>query len=126
LGLTAATTYSGTSANTGFGVSGATFTGNVSTSAPVASPTIDSGGASATSSLSFTPILTGSGQQTITISAQDSSGNQQSLAVNLSNNATSRNGESIDQAVSAINTTLQQSNNSTLNQIVAVKDDPRH
>jgi len=123
LGLTAATTYSGTSANTGFGVSGATFTGNVSTSAPVASPTIDSGGASATSSLSFTPILTGSGQQTITISAQDSSGNQQSLAVNLSNNATSRNGESIDQAVSAINTTLQQSNNSTLNQIVAVKDD---
>jgi len=42
--------------------------------------------------------------------------------VTLSNNSTSRSGESVDAAINAINTALQQSNNSTLNQIVAVKD----
>ena len=123
LGLTAGTTYSGTAADTGFGTSGASFTGNVSTSAPVISPAVDAGGSSQTAALTFAPILTGSGQQTITLSAQDANGAQQSLAVNLSNNATSRNGASIDQAINAINTALQQSNNATLNQIVAVKDD---
>ena len=40
----------------------------------------------------------------------------------LSNNSTSRSGESLDTAINAINTALQQSNNSALKQIVAVKD----
>lgn len=122
LGITAGTT-NGSEAQTGFGVSGATFTGTVATAAPATSPAIDAGGSSETAALSFTPILDGSGQQTITVSAPDSSGTQQSLSVNLSNNATSRNGESIDQALNAINTALQQSNNPTLQQITAVKDD---
>ncbi len=123
LGLTAGTTYTGSAAQTGFGVSGSTFTGTVATAAPTAAPTFDSGGASQTADLAFTPIVYGSDQQTVTITAPDSTGAQQSLSVNLSNNATSTNGSSIDQAVNAINTALQQSNNPTLQQITAVKDD---
>ena len=73
--------------------------------------------------MSFTPIAYGSDQQTVTINAADSTGAQQSLSLNLSNNAVSTNGSSIDQAVSAINTALQQTNNPTLTQITAVKDD---
>ena len=71
-------------------------------------------------------FLHGSGERGNDNTAQisnNANGAQQSLAVNLSNNATSRNGASIDQAINAINTALQQSNNATLNQIVAVKDD---
>jgi hypothetical protein len=40
----------------------------------------------------------------------------------LQNNGTARNGSDIDQAINALNTALQQSNNSTLQKIVAVKD----
>ena len=64
----------------------------------------------------------GNENQAITICAPDPTGTQQSLTVTLSNNSTSRSGESVDAAINAINTALQQSNNSTLNQIVAVKD----
>ena len=116
-------TTTGTAADLGFGTTGQTFTGNVATTAPAASPTIDSGGASETAALTFTPILDGNGQQTITIAAADSTGVQQSLSVNLSNNGANRSGSSIDQTINAINTALQQSNNATLDQIVAVKDD---
>lgn len=123
LGITAGTTYSGSAAQTGFGVSGSSFTGNLSTAAPTASPSVDSGGASQTAALAFTPIVYGGDNQTISISAADSTGTQQSLSVTLSNNGTSRNGESIDQALNAINTGLLQSNNATLQKIVAVKDD---
>jgi len=122
LGLTAATTYSGTQAETGFGVTGSSFTGNVSSPAPAVSAQIDVGGASETSDFTFTPIVNGSDQQNITISAGDASGAQQSLSVTLQNNGTARNGANIDEAIDAINSALQQSNNSTLQQIVAVKD----
>jgi flagellin len=121
-GFTGGTT-TGTAANLGYGTAGATFTGTVATAAPTAAPTFDSGGASQTTDLTFTPIVYGSDQQTVTITAPGSTGTQQSLSINLSNNATSTNGSSIDQAVSAINTALQQSNNPTLTQITAVKDD---
>lgn len=121
LGLTAGT-YNGTQAETGFGVTGVSFTGNVASAAPSQSAQVDSGGASETSALSFTPLVYGNENQAITLSAPDPTGTQQSLTVTLSNNSTSRSGESLDAAINAINTALQQSNNSTLNQIVAVKD----
>ena len=122
LGLTAATTYSGTQAETGFGVTGSSFTGNVNSAAPVDPAQVDSGGASQTSALNFTPILYGGDQQTISVSAADNNGAQQSLSVTLQNDGTARNGRTIDEALNAINTALQQSNNTTLEQIVAVKD----
>jgi flagellin len=123
LGITAGTTYSGSAAQTGFGDTGVTFTGNIDGAAPTTSPSVDVGGASQTAALAFAPIANGGDNQTISISAADSTGAQQSLSVTLSDNGTSRNGESIDQALNSINTALLQSNNSTLQQIVAVKDD---
>ncbi|HEY7335819.1 MAG TPA: flagellin [Bryobacteraceae bacterium] len=122
LGLTAATTYGGSQAETGFGVTGVSFTGNISSAAPANSAQVDVGGASETTDFAFTPIVNGSDQQNVTINAADASGAQQSLSVTLQNNGTARNGATIDQAIDAINTALQQSNNSTLQKIVAVKD----
>jgi flagellin len=122
LGLDSSTTYRGTEADLGFGTSGATFAGNVQSSAPVSSARIDAGGSSATSAINFTPLAYGSDDQVITISANNSSGSSQSLAVTLRNDASARTGRSIDEAINAINTQLQQTNNPTLKQIVAVKE----
>jgi flagellin len=122
LGFTASTTYSGTQAETGYGVTGSSFTGTVSSAAPANAAQVDAGGASATTDFGFTAIVNGSDQQSVTITAPDSNGVQQSVSVTLQNNGTARNGGNIDEAISAINTALQQSNNSTLQQIVAVKD----
>ena len=122
LGLTAATTYSGTQAETGYGVTGSSFTGNVNSAAPADAAQVDAGGASVTTDFNFSPIVNGSDQQSVTITAPNNSGVQQSLSVTLQNNGAARNGGNIDQAISAINTALHQSNNSTLQQIVAVKD----
>jgi flagellin len=81
-----------------------------------------SGGAQQTSLLGFSAIRNGDDDQTITVSANDSSGAAQSLAVVLRNDSTVRNAGTVDEAIDAINAALQQSNNSTLQQIVAVKD----
>jgi flagellin len=81
-----------------------------------------SAGSQQTSLLSFSAIRNGDDDQTITFSANDSSGTAQSLAVVLRNDSTVRNAGTVDEAINAINTALQQSNNSTLRQIVAVKD----
>ncbi len=89
---------------------------------------IDSGGASsltttatgtvdATQSLSFTGLLGGT-TQGITFSANDANGNMQSKTITL----TATNAGNIDQAVSQMNTVLQQTNNPTLQNIVAVKE----
>ena len=122
LGLTAATTYSGSQAETGFGVAGASFTGNVNSAAPTVAADIEAGGSSQTSAFSFSPIAYGSDDQTLTLTANDTNGVQQSSTITLRNDATSRSGRSIDEAISTINTALQQSNNQTLQKIVAVKD----
>jgi flagellin len=122
LGLTTGTVYSGSQAETGYGVGGASFTGNVASSAPVLAGDIEAGGASQSSAFSFTPIRFGSDDQTITITATDPNGVQQSSTITLRNDATSRGGRSIDEAIATINTALQQSNNATLQKIVAVKD----
>jgi flagellin len=121
LGLTAATTYSGTQAETGFGITGSSFTGNVNSLAPVDPAQVDAGGASQ-ALFNFTPIVYGSDNQSVTIAAPDSSGVQQSLSITLRNDSTARNARSIDEALNTINTALQQSNNATLQKIVAVKD----
>jgi flagellin len=85
-------------------------------------PYFDAGGSAATSVFHFTPILNGQDDQTITISANDASGTAHSLAVVLSNNGTASNAGSLDEAIATINTALQDSDDSTLSQIVAVKN----
>lgn len=87
-----------------------------------ASAVVNSGGAQQTGVIAFSPILYGTDEQTVTITANDPTGSSQSLAVVLRNDATARNARSIDEAIDTINTKLQQSNNSTLQKIVAVKD----
>ncbi len=57
-------------------------------------------------------------QQVLSFSANDSSGNLQSVSVTLN----SSNAADVDQAISAVNSALQNSGNSTLEQIVAVKE----
>lgn len=121
LGLTVSSA-TGTEANLGFGTAGASFTGNTASAAPTGSAQVDAGGSSQTAALTFSPILNGSDAQTITFSANDSTGSAQTKSIVLRNDNTSRSGRSIDEALSAINTSLQQTNNATLQQIVAVKD----
>ena len=79
-------------------------------------------GSQQTSLLAFTAIRGGGDDQTVTIVANDANGTGHSLAVVLRNDSTSRNAGTVDEAIDAINTALQQSNNDTLKKIVAVKD----
>ncbi len=103
----------------GFGNYGAAFTGNAVGAAPSTSPYFNAQGSNATSALSYNPTLYGSDGQTVNVTAVDSAGTKHSLSVGLNTG----NSGSIDAALSAINTALQQSNDSTLDQIVAVKGD---
>jgi flagellin len=80
------------------------------------------GGSQQTSLFSFSAIRNGSDDQTVTLTANDSSGVQHSLAVVLRHDSSVRNAGTVDEAVAALNTALQQSNNATLRQIVAVKE----
>jgi flagellin len=109
-----------------FGFDSAVATGVAATtnaqSSISASAVVDSGGAQQTGVIAFNPIRYGTDEQTVTISANDSSGSTQSLAVVLRNDTTARNARSVDEAIDTINTQLQQSNNSTLQKIVAVKE----
>jgi len=104
----------------GFGSNGTADAGN----AQAGNTTINaftSAGSQQTTTLGFTAIRNGDDDQTITIAANDSSGATQSLAVTLQNDSTARSGRTVDEAIAAINTQLQQSNNATLQRIVAVK-----
>jgi len=111
------------SGNVGFGNTGASFTGNQESAAPATSPDFESQGASATHALGFSDMLYAGDKQTVSITATDAQGAKHSIGVTLENDSTLRNARTIDEAVSAINTALQQSNDSTLQQIVAVKED---
>ncbi len=87
----------------------------------------DSAGAAATKVFEFNPILNGQDAQTLTFSAIDATGGSHSVAVVLKNDATTpgttvQNARSLDEAVHTINKALQQSNDSTMQQIVAVKE----
>jgi flagellin len=110
----------------GFGTAG--VAGGASFAAAAADGTnnvyFNNGGGSAVSTeFVFNGIANGQDVQTVTFAARDSSGAEQTLAVKLSNNVSDgRNARSIDEALSTINSKLQQSNNETLKKIVAVKD----
>ncbi|MDX2267803.1 MAG: flagellin [Bryobacter sp.] len=109
--------FNGGNAATG----GAVTTVGASSTLGATASTFNSGGAQETSLLNFSTIARANDDQTITLSATDSSGAQQNLAVVLRNDSTTRNALSIDDAIDAINTSIQQSNNDTLKDIVAVK-----
>jgi flagellin len=66
----------------------------------------------------FGAMRNGTDVQNITITAPDASGTEHTLSVKLNNT----NARSLDEALATINTALVQSNDSTLNQIVAVKE----
>lgn len=80
------------------------------------------GGLQQTGLLSFSPIRNGGDDQTITVTAVDPAGADQSMALVLRNDTFGRNAGTVDEAVQAINNALQQSNNETLRQIIAIKD----
>ena len=105
----------------GFGNYGASFAGNVVGAAPASSPYFASQGADATGRLAFNDILYGSGDQTVAVAANDAQGNRHSLTVTLRNDEGGRT-QSIDQAIQTINDALRQSNDATLNRVVAVKE----
>ncbi|MBI2688806.1 MAG: hypothetical protein HYX27_21090 [Acidobacteria bacterium] len=81
-----------------------------------------SAGSQQTGILSFTGIRGGADDQTVTVVANDSSGAEHSIAVVLRNDTTSRNAGTVDEAIDAINTALKQSNDTTLQKVIAVKD----
>ena len=112
-------------AKLGFG----TAAGAASASDWASSPTdntnnvhFDSGGAYTTGSFQFAPIQYGDDVQTVSFSAQDSAGTMHSTQVVLQNNDTGRNARSLEEAIDSINTALQNSGDSTMQQIVAVKE----
>lgn len=114
--------FSASNLNLGFGVNGSSYTGTTSQGASATSATINAGGADSTTSLAFSGIAYGGDDQLVSITASDSAGVKQSLSVTLRNDATGRNARSIDDAVGAINDSLQQSNNDTLKRVVAIKE----
>ena len=105
---------------------GGTATGVAATanaqSAITTAATVDSGGATQTSTLSFSAIRGGGDDQTLTLTANNTSGTASSLAIVLRNDSTARNARSVDEALNTINNALQQSNDPTLKNIVAVKE----
>ena len=81
-----------------------------------------SSGIQQSSLLPFMGIRNGGDDQTITITAPDSAGVEHSVPIILRNDSTARNAGTVDEAISAINRAIEQSNDATLRQIVAVKD----
>lgn len=106
----------------GFGANGAASTGATSSTLGATASTFNAGGTQQTTALDFSAIRYGDDDQTITLSAVDSSGASHSTAITLRNDGTARNATSIDDAIDAINSQLQQTNDSTLQKIVAVKE----
>lgn len=123
IGLSTGVTYYGEESNAGYGRSGVTFAGNTVSNAPTDSQTFRSVGAMRTDALTFTAVDYGSNDQTIAITANDSSGAAHALSITLKNDGVSvRDGRSIDEAISFINNQIQLTNDSTLQKIVAVKE----
>jgi len=114
-------TSTGTATDLGFGVAGATNAASASAT-HVTNSLIDSTGSSSTGPYAFNPTA----DQVITFSANDATGAAHVSSIDLKNNTTStgatQNALSIDQTIASINAQLQGSGDTTLNQIVAVKD----
>ena len=105
----------------GFGITGGSFAGTTNSAAPAVGR-VDSAGAYTSTSMAFSGITSGADSQTISINATDPSGGTHSQAITLQNNSTARTGDNIDDAIHAINASLQQSNDPTLKSIFAVKE----
>ena len=76
-----------------------------------------------TTSISFQGMQFGNDDQSITISANSAAGVPQTpLTITLQNDSEAQTGATIDSAISAINTKLQQSENATMRSITAVQD----
>ena len=130
LGLTAGT-YKGTNeVDLGFGsISGKSFVGNAGINGGVSTLTgVSASGSAQTGGLTFSALATGGGTQSLTISANDSTGAIQAATITLAatNSGTAGlandgSASSIDKAVTYINTQLQKTNNATLQGIVAVE-----
>jgi len=118
LGLASGVTFEGAEGDLGYGSLGQTFAGNTASAA--ASHAVDAGGLSAVD-LNFASLQYGSDDQVITITANDASGAMHAKSITLRNDTSGRTGRSLDATVDAINAALQQSNDSTLQDIVAVK-----
>ena len=112
-----------TGLNLGFGAAAAAsaYTANTNSGIP-ANSTLRAGGGAATQTLSFSAIRNGSDDQTITVGATDSTGAEKSASIVLANDATVKNARSLDEAINAINTKLQQTNIPALQKIVAIKE----
>ncbi|MBM3813781.1 MAG: hypothetical protein FJW20_19310 [Acidimicrobiia bacterium] len=121
-------TYFRVSSNTsgatyGFGtLAGVTTSTSVNGGSETSTATVNSGGASASSLLAFSPIRNGNDDQTITVSIKDSSGASQSVAITLAADSDAQRGRTIDEAISYINAQIQDSSNADLRKIVAVKE----
>ena len=109
----------------GFGITGAVSTGSYKSDfAGTDGQIVSAGGVANTAVgtnndvLSFNGIRTSGVSQQITLSGTDTTGALQSLSLTLN----STNAGSLDDALSYINTQLENSNNSTLQKLVAVKD----
>lgn len=107
--------------NDGAAYTGVQFGGNAR-GADTSVTTTASGGSYQTSLLGFTNMNAGDDDQTISITANNDSGVEQSIAIKLQNDSTAKTGSDVDSTVAAINAALQQSNNATLQKIVAVKE----
>ena len=107
-------------ADIGFGHAGAAFAGLTVNSSKVS--VLDANGTTNTQAISFSALTYGTDDQSLTVSANDANGALQTKTITLQNDATSRAGRSLDETIGLINTQLQQSNNPTLQKIVAVKE----
>ena len=113
--------------NGGFGFSTFTVansTNSLTAGAGFLETTFNSGGADASTIgdvTSYADIVFGGDDQTITLTANDATGAQQSINITLANDGTGTI-TSLDEAVQHLNAQLQLSNNTTLQSIVAVKE----
>jgi len=106
----------------GFGTAGQTFTtGTPNAATSMAS--LDAFGTSSTGATTFNAVLDGNEKQVLTFSGNTTNGALETTSITLQNNATSRAGRSIDDAIAYINQQLQAATTQpALQSIVAVKE----
>ncbi len=81
-------------------------------------PSLDANGTASSGFLNFQGISIAGNSQTVSLTAPDASGNEHTISFSLS----TANASNIDQTLATINTQLLTSNDTTLQKIVAVKD----
>ncbi len=101
---------------------GLAFAANTNPDNNTAVSSFTSGGIQRGGPIAFQPILVGGDGQSITLSVNDSNGVTKTVSLTLKNDATLRNAGSVDEAISALNDALQQSNDENLKKIVAIKE----